>query len=95
MTKSLQKKRRMVLMKINKEEYIKLRQLSPYQFLNTYFNIYSDREDIKQNFQTYLMIWSQMKGVDINGVYSDLINELDVEHNLTITYFNDKIINIC
>lgn len=82
-------------MKINKEEYIKLRQLSPYQFLNTYFNIYYDRGDIKQNFQTYLMIWSQMKGVDINGVYSDLINELDVEHNLTITYFNDKIINIC
>ena len=82
-------------MKINKEEYIKLRQLSPYQFLNTYFNIYSDRGDIKQNFQTYLMIWSQMKGVGINGVYSDLINELDVEHNLTITYFNDKIINIC
>ena len=82
-------------MKINKEEYLKLRQLSPYQFLNTYFNIYSDRGDIKQNFQTYLMIWSQMKGVDINGAYSDLINELDVEHNLTITYFNDKIINIC
>ena len=82
-------------MKINKEEYIKLRQLSPYQFLNTYFNIYSDRGDIKQNFQTYLMIWSQMKGIDINGVYSDLINRLDVEHNLTITYFNDKIINIC
>ena len=82
-------------MKINKEEYTKLRQLSRYQFLNTYFNIYSDRGDIKQNFQTYLMIWSQMKGVDINGVYSDLINELDVEHNLTITYFNDKIINIC
>lgn len=82
-------------MKINKEEYIKLRQLSPYQFLNTYFNIYSDRGDIKQNFQTYLMIWSQTQGIDINGVYSDLINELDVEHNLTITYFNDKIINIC
>ena len=82
-------------MKINKEGYIKLRQLSPYQFLNTYFNIYSDRGDIKQNFQTYLMIWSQMQGIDINGVYSDLINELDVEHNLTITYFNDKIINIC
>lgn len=82
-------------MKINKEQYLELRKLSPYQFLNTYFNIYSDREDIKQNFQTYLMIWSQMKGVDINGVYSDLINELDVEHNLTITYFNDKIINIC
>lgn len=82
-------------MKINREQYLELRKLSPYQFLNTYFNIYSDREDIKQNFQTYLMIWSQMKGVDINGVYSDLINELDVEHNLTITYFNDKIINIC
>ena len=82
-------------MKINKEEYIKLRQLSPYQFLNTYFKLFSNREDIKQNFQTYLMIWSQMKGVDINGVYSDLINELDVEHNLTITYFNNKIINIC
>ena len=82
-------------MKINKEEYIKLRQLSPYQFLNTYFNIYSDRGDIKQNFQTYLMIWSQTQGIDINGVYSDLINELDVEHNLTLTYFNDKIINIC
>ena len=82
-------------MKINKEQYLELRKLSPYQFLNTYFNIYSDRGDIKQNFQTYLMIWSQMKGVDINGVYSDLINELDVEHNLTITYFNDKIINIC
>ena len=82
-------------MKINKEQYLELRKLSPYQFLNTYFNIYSDREDIKQNFQTYLMIWSQMKGVDINGVYSDLINELDVEHNLTITYLNDKIINIC
>ena len=82
-------------MKINKEQYLELRKLSPYQFLNTYFNIYSDRGDIKQNFQTYLMIWSQMKGVDINSVYSDLINELDVEHNLTITYFNDKIINIC
>ena len=82
-------------MKINREQYLELRKLSPYQFLNTYFNIYSDREDIKQNFQTYLMIWSQMKGVDINGVYSDLINELDVEHNLTITYLNDKIINIC
>ena len=82
-------------MKINKEQYLELRKLSPYQFLNTYFNIYSDREDIKQNFQTYLMIWSQMKGVDINGVYSDLVNRLDVEHNLTITYFNDKIINIC
>ena len=82
-------------MKINKEQYLELRKLSPYQLLNTYFNIYSDRGDIKQNFQTYLMIWSQMKGVDINGVYSDLINELDVEHNLTITYFNDKIINIC
>ena len=82
-------------MKINKEEYIKLRQLSPHQFLNTYFNIYSDREDIKQNFQTYLMVWSQMKGVDMNSVYYSLINELDVEHNLTITYFNDKIINIC
>ena len=82
-------------MKINKEQYLELRRLSPYQFLNTYFNIYSDREDIKQNFQTYLMIWSQMKGVDINGVYSDLVNRLDVEHNLTITYFNDKIINIC
>ena len=82
-------------MKINKEQYLELRKLSPYQFLNTYFNIYSDRGDIKQNFQTYLMIWSQMKGIDINGVYSDLINRLDVEHNLTITYFNDKIINIC
>ena len=82
-------------MKINREQYLELRKLSPYQFLNTYFNIYSDREDIKQNFQTYLMIWSQMKGVDINGVYSDLVNRLDVEHNLTITYFNDKIINIC
>lgn len=82
-------------MKINKEQYLELRKLSPYQFLNTYFNIYSDRGDIKQNFQTYLMIWSQMKGVDINGVYSDLVNRLDVEHNLTITYFNDKIINIC
>ena len=82
-------------MKINKEQYLELRKLSPYQFLNTYFNIYSDRGDIKQNFQTYLMIWSQMQGIDINGVYSDLINELDVEHNLTITYFNDKIINIC
>ena len=82
-------------MKINKEQYLELRKLSPYQFLNTYFNIYSDRGDIKQNFQTYLMIWSQMRGVDINGVYSDLVNRLDVEHNLTITYFNDKIINIC
>lgn len=82
-------------MKINREQYLELRRLSPYQFLNTYFNIYSDRGDIKQNFQTYLMIWSHMKGVDINGVYSSLINELDVEHNLTITYFNDKIINIC
>ena len=82
-------------MKINKEQYLELRKLSPYQFLNTYFNIYSDRGDIKQNFQTYLMIWSQMKGVDINGVYSNLVNRLDVEHNLTITYFNDKIINIC
>ena len=82
-------------MKINREQYLELRRLSPYQFLNTYFNIYSDRGDIKQNFQTYLMIWSQMKGVDINGVYSDLVNRLDVEHNLTITYFNDKIINIC
>ena len=82
-------------MKINKEQYLELRKLSPYQFLNTYFNIYSDRGDIKQNFQTYLMIWSQTQGIDINGVYSDLINELDVEHNLTITYFNDKIINIC
>ena len=82
-------------MKINKEQYLELRKLSPYQFLNTYFNIYSDRGDIKQNFQTYLMIWSQMQGIDINGVYSDLINELDVEHNLTITYLNDKIINIC
>ena len=82
-------------MKINREEYINLRQLSPYQFLNTYFNIYSNRVDIKQNFQTYLMIWSQMKGVDINSVYSDLVSRLDVEHNLTITYFNDKIINIC
>lgn len=82
-------------MKINKEQYLELRKLSPYQFLNTYFNIYSDREDIKQNFQTYLMIWSQMQGIDINGVYSDLVNRLDVEHNLTITYFNDKIINIC
>lgn len=82
-------------MKINREQYLELRKLSPYQFLNTYFNIYSDRGDIKQNFQTYLMIWSQMKGVDINGVYSDLVNRLDVEHNLTITYFNDKIINIC
>ena len=82
-------------MKINREQYLELRKLSPYQFLNTYFNIYSDREDIKQNFQTYLMIWSQMKGVDINGVYSNLVNRLDVEHNLTITYFNDKIINIC
>ena len=82
-------------MKINREQYLELRRLSPYQFLNTYFNIYSDRGDIKQNFQTYLMIWSQMKGVDINSVYYSLINELDVEHNLTITYFNDKIINIC
>ena len=82
-------------MKINKEQYLELRKLSPYQFLNTYFNIYSDRGDIKQNFQTYLMIWSQMKGVDVNGVYSNLVNRLDVEHNLTITYFNDKIINIC
>ena len=82
-------------MKINREQYLELRKLSPYQFLNTYFKLLSNREDIKQNFQTYLMIWSQMKGVDINGVYSDLINELDVEHNLTITYFNDKIINIC
>lgn len=82
-------------MKINKEQYLELRKLSPYQFLNTYFNIYSDRGDIKQNFQTYLMIWSQMQGIDINGVYSDLVNRLDVEHNLTITYFNDKIINIC
>ena len=82
-------------MKINKEQYLELRKLSPYQFLNTYFNIYSDRGDIKQNFQTYLMIWSQMQGIDINGVYSYLVNRLDVEHNLTITYFNDKIINIC
>ena len=82
-------------MKINKEQYLELRKLSPYQFLNTYFNIYSDRGDIKQNFQTYLMLWSQMQGIDINGVYSDLVNRLDVEHNLTITYFNDKIINIC
>ena len=41
------------------------------------------------------MLWSQMQGIDINGVYSDLVNRLDVEHNLTITYFNDKIINIC
>ena len=82
-------------MKINKEQYLELRKLSPYQFLNTYFKLFSNREDRKQNFQTYLMIWSQMKGVDINSVYSDLINELDVEHNLTITYFNDKIINIC
>ena len=82
-------------MKINKEQYLELRKLSPYQFLNTYFNIYSDRGDIKQNFQTYLMIWGQMQGIDINGVYSDLVNRLDVEHNLTITYFNDKIINIC
>lgn len=82
-------------MQINKEQYLELRKLPPYQFLNTYFNIYSNREDIKQNFQTYLMIWSQMKGVDINGVYSDLVNRLDVEYNLTITYFNDKIINIC
>lgn len=82
-------------MEINKEEYIKLRQLSPYQFLNTYFNIYSEREDIKQNFQTHLMIWCQMKGIDINNVYSDLVNRLDVEHNLTITYFNDKVIDIC
>ena len=89
------KKRKMEPMKINREEYINLRQLSPYQFLNTYFNIYSNRVDIKQNFQTYLMIWSQMKGVDINSVYSDLVSRLDVEHNLTITYFNDKIINIC
>ena len=82
-------------MKINKEQYLELRKLSPYQFLNNYFKLFSNREDIKQNFQTYLMIWSQMQGIDINGVYSDLVNRLDVEHNLTITYFNDKIINIC
>ena len=60
----------MVLMKINRKQYLELRKLSPYQFLETYFNIHSDRNDIKQNYQTLLMMWCQMRGIDLNSVYN-------------------------
>ena len=85
----------MVLMRINKEQYLELRKLSPYQFLETYFNIHSDRNDIKQNYQTYLMLWSQMGGVDLNSVYNDITANLDLHFNIVLTYYNNKIINIC
>ena len=81
-------------MKINKEEYIKLRQLSPYQFLNTYFNIHSDRNDIKQNYQTLLMMWCQMRGIDLNSIYNEITADLDSNFNIILTHYNNKIINI-
>ena len=85
----------MVLMRINKEQYLELRKLSPYQFLETYFNIHSDRNDIKQNYQTYLMIWCQMIGIDLNCVYNEITADLDSHFNIVLTYYNNKIINIC
>ena len=82
-------------MKINKEQYLKLRKLSPYQFLETYFNIHSDRNDIKQNYQTLLMMWCQMRGIDLNSVYNEITADLDSNFNIILTHYNNKIINIC
>ena len=85
----------MALMRINKEQYLELRKLSPYQFLETYFNIHSDRNDIKQNYQTYLMIWCQMIGIDLNCVYNEITADLDSHFNIILTHYNNKINNIC
>ena len=82
-------------MKINREQYLELRRLSPYQFLETYFNIHSDRNDIKQNYQTLLMVWCQMRGIDLNSVYNEITADLDSNFNITLTHYNNKIINIC
>ena len=82
-------------MKINREQYLELRRLSPYQFLETYFNIHSDRNDIKQNYQTLLMMWCQMRGIDLNSIYSEITADLDSHFNITLTHYDNKIINIC
>ena len=82
-------------MKINRSEYLKLRQLEPYRFLKTYFDIHSSRLDIKQNYQTYLMLWCQMRGIDLNSIYNEIISSLDSTFNVTLTHYGNKIINIC
>lgn len=85
----------MVLMKINRKQYLELRKLSPYQFLETYFNIHSDRNDIKQNYQTLLMVWCQIRGIDLNSIYNEITADLDSHFNITLTHYSNKIINIC
>ena len=82
-------------MKINRSEYLKLRQLEPYYFLKTYFDIHSSRLDIKQNYQMYLMLWCQMRGIDLNSIYNEIISSLDSTFNVTLTHYDNKIINIC
>lgn len=85
----------MVPMKINREQYLELRKLSPYQFLETYFKIHSDRNDIKQNYQTLLMMWCQMRGIDLNSIYNEITADLDSHFNIILTHYDNKIINIC
>lgn len=83
-------------MESTKSNYIKDRTyLTPFQFIQKYFFEKSNIQDIKNNFQTYFMIYCQVKGVDINSLYNSLTSELDVKHNITLTIYEDKIINIC